>query len=485
MTGMNAEQLRTRLDHPVIDTDGHWLEAQPVFRDYLREVGGADMLARYERISGKAWYRMSAAERFANRSPRSGWWQFSTSAADRAASMLPSVMRSRLDEWGIDVSLVYPSLPLALLRVRDDAELRGALARAYNMMTADLFRGLGDRLIPAGVCPMNTPAEAIEEAEYAVRELGFKLLMMNCTVPRPMEVDAEWQPDPQKRRFYVDCLAMDSPYDYDPVWRKFCDLKVAVTNHIGSQGVWPNRVSPTSFVADHLGHFAESHHYFARGLFLGGVTQRFPNLNFAFLEGGVGWACNLYADLLGHWKKRNRTFMERHFRPASLNTAALAELLAIHTRSQPRYARYVEEIVRNGLDCFDPGVSQGEAERRDAGSDDFCGVKITNEKDIERLFTRTLFFGCEADDPMIALAFEPKFGTPLKPVLGSDISHFDVVDPSDVLPEAWELVEHGLLDEDQFRQFVFDNAVELHGGMNPDFYKGTVVEQAAKLPVSN
>ena len=38
-----------------------------------------------------------------------------------------------------------------------------------------------------------------------------------------------------------------------------------------------------------------------RPLILGGVTHRFPQLRFAFLEGGVGWACNLVTDLVGHW----------------------------------------------------------------------------------------------------------------------------------------------------------------------------------------
>jgi hypothetical protein len=35
------------------------------------------------------------------------------------------------------------------------------------------------------------------------------------------------------------------------------------------------------------------------------VTRRFPTLKMEFLEGGVGWACGLYSDLIGHWKKRN------------------------------------------------------------------------------------------------------------------------------------------------------------------------------------
>jgi hypothetical protein len=48
-----------------------------------------------------------------------------------------------------------------------------------------------------------------------------------------------------------------------------------------------------------------------------------------------------------------------------------------------------------------------------------------------------------------------------------------------VVPEAYELVEHGLLDENDFRDFVFENAVRLWGQLNPDFFKGTVVEKQA------
>jgi len=50
---------------------------------------------------------------------------------------------------------------------------------------------------------------------------------------------------------------------------------------------------------------------------------------------------------------------------------------------------------------------------------------------------------------------------------------------TEVVPEAYELVEHGLLDENDFRDFVFENAVRLWGQLNPDFFKGTVVEKQA------
>jgi hypothetical protein len=61
--------------------------------------------------------------------------------------------------------------------------------------------------------------------------------------------------------------------------------------------------------------------------------------------------------------------------------------------------------------------------------------------------------------------------------MGSDIGHWDVPDFSEPLEEAWELVEHGLLDEDQFRDFVFTNQVKLYG-VDPDFFRGTVIESA-------
>jgi hypothetical protein len=62
------------------------------------------------------------------------------------------------------------------------------------------------------------------------------------------------------------------------------------------------------------------------------------------------------------------------------------------------------------------------------------------------------------------------------------VSHFDVTDMTEVLEEAWELVEHGMITETDFRAFTFENAARLHTAVNPGFFKGTVVEDAvAKL----
>jgi len=101
---------------------------------------------------------------------------------------------------------------------------------------------------------------------------------------------------------------------------------------------------------------------------------------------------------------------------------------------------------------------------------------------VHDLFVPPYYFGCEGDDRMAAAAFDTRlnpFGTRFNAMLGSDIGHFDVKDMRTVLVEAHELVGEGLMTSDDFRDFAFANAVRLHGGMNPDFFTGTVVEHAA------
>jgi hypothetical protein len=54
-----------------------------------------------------------------------------------------------------------------------------------------------------------------------------------------------------------------------------------------------------------------------------------------------------------------------------------------------------------------------------------------------------------------------------------------VIDMRDPLPEAYELVEDGLISRDNFRDFTFANAVRLWGTQNPRFFEGTAVARAA------
>src|SRR5262245_38096680 len=145
--------VRARLDHPVIDGDGHWLEPVPIFLDYLREVGGPAMVERFVRRAKEAgWYDMAPHERMDKRLHRPTWWGEPASTLDRATAMIPRLFYERLDDFGIDFAMLYTSLGLFHI-ANPDEELRRAIARAVNTMNAEMFRPYAHRIAPAAVVP--------------------------------------------------------------------------------------------------------------------------------------------------------------------------------------------------------------------------------------------------------------------------------------------------------------------------------------------
>jgi len=136
------------------------------------------------------------------------------------------------------------------------------------------------------------------------------------------------------------------------------------------------------------------------------------------------------------------------------------------------------DAIMNSLDAFRPECSLEELGRPEHVSDDFEAAGINSKEDVRAVFSGNFYFGCEADDRATMWAFDPRMGVRLRPVFSSDFTHFDVPDFRDVIPEAFEMVEKGFVTEQDFREFTFTNAARLHTGNNPDFFKGTVVEQA-------
>ena len=199
--------------------------------------------------------------------------------------------------------MVYPSLGLVFLHTPDEQYRRGA-CRALNRANAATFAPLADRLTPVAAIPMHTPDEAVAELEFAVTELGFKAVVCAGYVQRPFAALEGRDPEVSRYAFWLDQFGIDSAYDYDPVWAKAQELGVSIAFHSGFIGMTPYR-SISSYVFNHLSMLAEGQQSLAKSLFLGGVTRRFPNMNFAFLEGGVAWAAALYCDIIGHWEKRN------------------------------------------------------------------------------------------------------------------------------------------------------------------------------------
>lgn len=119
----------------------------------------------------------------------------------------------------------------------------------------------------------------------------------------------------------------------------------------------------------------------------------------------------------------------------------------------------------------------------DPAVDDFERSGIAAPEDVRRIFAEQLFFGCEADDPVNAWAFDARVNPlrlKLNAIFGSDIAHWDVPDIREAVPESHELVEEGLITPEDYRAFAFGNIVDLWGGANLDFFEGTVVAEPAR-----
>ena len=457
--------LRAKLPHPVVDADAHVLEGEFVLRDFIKQVGGTKMLERFE--ASRMTKRTTPHRRMFWAAPSGKF------TLDRATAMLPRLYRERLGEAGVDFAVVYTTYGLDVMQMQDD-ELRPVVARSLNMMYAEMFRDVSDRLTPSALIPMHTPQEAIRELEFVVNELKMKSVTISSEVRRPVPEVLRDAPELARFTQRIYSLTIDSPYDYDPFWAKCVELKVAPTAHSGSQTT-ARRQSHSNFVYNRLGSFGVGGEHLCRSMFLAGVPKRFPTLNVGFLEGGVSWACQLYNDLFEFWEKRNVNWLKEHMDPAKLDMDLMVEMFE-------RYgdARLTPDYIRAHPDLYNAKLDEDRNRL-----DDFTACGIEKESDIRDLFVPNFYFGCEADDRMTACAFDSRLNhmeSKLKAVFSSDIGHWDVPDLTRVLVDAWKMVDRKLITEDDFEAFTFRNPVMLHASMNPDFFKGTAVESAvAKL----
>jgi|tagenome__1003787_1003787.scaffolds.fasta_scaffold20954166_3 predicted TIM-barrel fold metal-dependent hydrolase len=463
-----AAEIRAGLSHPIIDADGHFVELAPLLNEemltYLEEMGGPEVRDRYARDTGLTdTTTVLAGHRGgdgAGWNAMPSWWGWATeNTRDRATAHLPALLYERLDEIGIDFTILYPSMTLAYLEVTGD-ELIGLRCRAANRALANLFAPYADRTTVGALVPMVDPKTAVAELEYAVRELGFKTAVFAGHARREIGRDGAYR---------LDTFGVDSAYDYDPVWAKCVELGIAPVFHSSLQSHRVTR-SATSYVYNHVGGLAASHESLCKSLFLSGVTHRFPTLRFGFLEGGVAWACSLLGDLVGHWEKRNANAIHA-LDPDALDVDALLAL----------FEEYGDDRVHAGL--TELRAYFGRPGARPEQLDEFAAAALRSVEDLRDRFVPNFYFGCEADDRLVAWAFAEHVnaaGARLRPIFGSDISHWDVPDMTEPVEEAYELVADGVIGDPEFRELMFLNPARLHAGMNPAFFTGTVCEAAVR-----
>jgi predicted TIM-barrel fold metal-dependent hydrolase len=197
----------------------------------------------------------------------------------------PHARLKAMDEDGIDVGVLFPTLSALMIAANPWEELAIALARAYNNWIADFCRVGAGRLHAAAQVPLLYLDAAIAEAQRAVHDLGLKIIYV--------------RPNPYGGRAWTDPV-------YDPFWRCVEELGVPLGFH---EGTFPKAV-PTAG-ADRFENFFFQHivsHPFEQQLaclsFLaGGILERFPRLKVMFLEAGCGWLPYWLARIDAHYEQ--------------------------------------------------------------------------------------------------------------------------------------------------------------------------------------
>ena len=244
------------------------------------------------------------------------WWGWQTSnTLDRATAHLPTLLYERLDEIRIDFTLLYPSAVLALLDLDDVESWPAPWRRGANRWLARIFGRYRDRIAVGGLVPMNSSAHRDRRVGICRHELGLKTVVITGYARRSLGAEDRRAPALPARHLW-------------PRQRVRLRPVLGQMRRAGRRA--PCRTAPTcttassrsvsNYVYNHIGGLATSHESLGKSLFLGGVTRRFPALRFGFLEGGVAWACSLYADLLGHWSKRNGPRSSTSIPTASMST---------------------------------------------------------------------------------------------------------------------------------------------------------------------
>jgi predicted TIM-barrel fold metal-dependent hydrolase len=260
----------------VLDADGHVMEPDSIWVDYI-DPAFRDRAPRRVTDTGRAWAQMvvdgtpiyreypdELVEAFHQRT-LAEYRPYAEAGFDAASQV------RALDDQGIDVSYLYPSLGLGVVAIDgQDPKLAAAICRAYNRFLRDFCATDPVRLRPVALLSLHDIGMAIGELEYAVGDLGMSAVML-----RPNMVNGRSVGHP----------------DTAPFWQRCADLGVSVSFHEGCHTKLPAAGSDrfTSHFAMHgCSHPMEQMMAFV-ALVEGAVFERHPELNFAFMEAGCGW----------------------------------------------------------------------------------------------------------------------------------------------------------------------------------------------------
>ena len=351
-----TKALKARLDHPIVDADAHQLEVLPVLFDFIREVGGPEMPERCIALHDAPAPHVRDDARRAHRRPRTscrcgGRCPPRTRSTART-TVLPRLLYERLDEIGLDFTIVYPGRACRSSRCRawPTTSCGARRARAFNLYNAEMF-GPYARSHDArpAVIPMHTPEEAIEELEYASGELGLKAVRVRGRRAAPGAAVRARASRPRATRCSTRTASASTARTTTTRCGQTCiELGVAPTFHSGPIGWGTPRVGHAPPVQPD-----RRLRRGRRGARQVAVLRRrhaaLPRrCTSASSRAASRWGQSLYCRMLDHWKKRNGEAIV-HLDPRARHDAvrrAHRRVRAPEGEGDPRPARAGLAVVR-------------------------------------------------------------------------------------------------------------------------------------------
>jgi predicted TIM-barrel fold metal-dependent hydrolase len=293
----------TDSDLRYIDSDGHILEHPTAMPDYAT----AEYRDRIWHIetdeSGEEWLVYNGARGPANGMAAAGTAGMSDEDRARAfrgemryTEVRPAAYNAKarlqdMDEDGIDLAVLYPTMLLGLQSITD-VPFTVAQAQAYNGWASDHTQEGEGRLSAAAAVPAMHAPEDVQGVADEIRRAA--------TLPGIVSVFMRPNPAVQWKQF-------NDPV-YDPIWQAANDTGLPIALHpflspdlpgasqglqVGDKGVLFSQAlaNPVDVMASMM------------FLTAGGVCQRFPDAKFIFLEANGGWVVPWLERLDHHCKK--------------------------------------------------------------------------------------------------------------------------------------------------------------------------------------
>ena len=209
------------------------------------------------------------------------------------AAVDPHARIKWMDEQGIDITILYPSLGLNWQSECEDTALAVAHCRVYNNWITDFCASYPNRLIPTASISLLDVDEGVKEIRRAAK-LGVGGVYLF--------------PNPTNGIHYGERY-------YDPFWAEVEDLGLPIGIHVSST---PNYIG--NQLIRHAG-FNHSQWFFALAqkmdcqlcfmqFFQGAVFDRFPKLKVGVVESGCTWIAHMLDSMDAFAEGDNSTEMK-------------------------------------------------------------------------------------------------------------------------------------------------------------------------------